>query len=152
MSTPRKYLERHNDLKHAGLLLRSRGYFMPGTDKTTPQIIEAILIFMAKSKSTHNRTYMAMYDITSNRIRRLVAKYLEEKGFVRIQRSVYLANLNTKQYTSVAQDILEMNAMYENNDSIIFMPINDGVLAESRFIGRELDFQLATNPPSSLVL
>ena len=94
---------------------------------------------------------MAMYDITSNKVRRLVARYFEEKGFLRVQKSVYLASLSTKQYRKIADDIADMNALYENADSIIFMPLNDQIIAESRFIGKELDFQLATQPPSSIV-
>jgi CRISPR-associated protein Cas2 len=146
------YLERFKRLRVAGLWRGNPGgYFMPPQNAATPEIVAAILTFMGRSKTNHNRTYMAMYDITSNKVRRLVARYFEEKGFLRVQKSVYLASLSTKQYRKIADDIADMNALYENADSIIFMPLNDQIIAESRFIGKELDFQLATQPPSSIV-
>lgn len=144
--------EKSSSLRRAGLWMGARGYFVRAGGQPLPDMVHAILKFMAKPKTNHNRTYMAMYDITSNKVRRLVAKYFEEQGFVRVQKSVYLGNFDTRTYKKISGGIAEMNALYENEDSIIFLPLNDQILAEGRFIGKELDFQLAIKPPSTLVL
>lgn len=147
----RGYSAEHKALRKAGLLLGSQGHFVRRNETLNSGLIAEILSFMAKPKLNHQRTYLAMYDITSNKVRNLVAKYLEEKGFVRIQKSVYLVSLKPSEYHGITLDISEINAMYENKDSFIFVPISDSVLAESRFIGKEIDFQLAVHPPSCLV-
>lgn len=52
-------------------------------------------------QTTHTRGHMlffVMYDIESNKVRRLVSRYLQEKGCSRIQRSIFLASTTTAVY------------------------------------------------------
>ena len=45
-----------------------------------------------------NMLFFVMYDIESDKVRRHIAKYLERKGCTRVQRSIFLADLDTADY------------------------------------------------------
>ena len=83
-----------------------------------------------------------MYDIESNKVRRTVATYLEKKGCQRIQKSVYLANLDSSVYEQIRSDLTEVQGMYENNDSIIFCQASVDELKSMDVIGHNLDLDL----------
>ena len=60
-----------------------------------------------------------MYDIESNKVRNQVAKYLLRKGCFRVQRSIFLADLNNQDYEQIRSDLSEVQACYDNHDSIM---------------------------------
>lgn len=82
--------------------------------------------------------FFVMYDIESNKVRRTVATYLEKKGCQRIQKSVYLANLDSSVYEQIRSDLTEVQGMYENNDSIIFCQASVDELKSMDVIGHNL--------------
>lgn len=86
--------------------------------------------------------FFVMYDIESNKVRRTVATYLEKKGRQRIQKSVYLANLDSSVYEQIRSDLTEVQGMYENNDSIIFCQASVDELKSMDVIGHNLDLDL----------
>ena len=86
--------------------------------------------------------FFVMYDIESNKVRRTVATYLEKKGCQRIQKSVYLANLDSSVYEQIRSDLTEVQGMYENNDSIIFCQASVDELKSMDVIGHNLDLDL----------
>ena len=86
--------------------------------------------------------FFVMYDIESNKVRRTVATYLEKKGCQRIQKSVYLANLDSSVYEQIRSDLTEGQGMYENNDSIIFCQASVDELKSMDVIGHNLDLDL----------
>ena len=86
--------------------------------------------------------FFVMYDIESNKVRRTVATYLEKKGCQRIQKSVYLANLDSSVYEQIRSDLTEVQGMYENNDSIIFCQASSDELRSMDVIGQNLDLDL----------
>ena len=86
--------------------------------------------------------FFVMYDIESNKVRRTVATYLEKKGCQRIQKSVYIANLDSTVYEQIRSDLTEVQGMYENNDSIIFCQASVDELKSMDVIGHNLDLDL----------
>ncbi len=86
--------------------------------------------------------FFVMYDIESNKVRQNIAKYLERKGCQRIQKSVYLANLDSSVYEQIRSDLTEVQGMYENNDSIIFCQASVDELKSMDVIGHNLDLDL----------
>lgn len=89
--------------------------------------------------------FFIMYDITSNKVRKLVAKYLEKKGCTRVQRSIFLADLPAKEYEIIKSDLVEVQAAYDNNDSILIIPISIGYLDSMKIIGQDINIDLITH-------
>ncbi len=102
-----------------------------------------------KTKPSH-MIFFVMYDIEDNKVRKQVADYLIAKGCVRVQKSVYMAELPRGEFEQMNQALKEVQEAYENNDSIIFVPISTDELRAMRLIGKNIDFELVANEPSTL--
>ena len=87
------------------------------------------------SRPTTNMIFFTMYDIESNKVRRLIAKYLISKGCTRIQDSIFLA---------------EVQSLYDNHDSIIVCPISTDQLHAMHVIGEQVDVDIITNKRNTL--
>ncbi len=91
-----------------------------------------------------------MYDVKNDRIRRLMAKYLEQKGCIRVQKSVFFARLHRKVQKEVLEMLRKMNNCYENQDSILVLPVGEDMLNSLTCIGQEFELQLLTAPKHTL--
>lgn len=89
--------------------------------------------------------FFVMYDIESNKVRSLVAKYLEKKGCTRIQKSIFLADLDRSVFEQIRSDLVEVQACYENNDSLILVPISTDYLQSMKVIGKSINIDIITN-------
>ena len=85
-----------------------------------------------------NMLFFVMYDIESDKVRRLVVKYLQRKGCTRVQKSIFLADLPAEQYQKIREDLTEVQAAYENNDSILVVPISTDHLRSMKIIGQTI--------------
>lgn len=94
--------------------------------------------------------FFIMYDITSDKVRTMVAKYLIKKGCFRIQRSIFLADLETSVYEKIKEDLAEVQASYDNDDSILIVPVTESYLNAMKVIGRNLNFDIITNKRNTL--
>ena len=112
--------------------------------------IKKILGIVSKPQNATNMIYFIMYDIEDNKIRTQISKYLEKKGCVRIQKSIFLADTSRNNYTDIHQTVKEVNDMYENNDSIILTPISTDELTAMKLIGKNIDFDIITGNKSTL--
>ena len=120
---------------------------LPSIDQRIQKILQIV------QRPNHPANYMiffVMYDISSNKVRTLIAKYLEEKGCTRIQRSVYLADLPASTFETIKEDLTEVQAAYENNDSILIIPISTGYLDAMKIIGQEVNVDLITHTRNTL--
>ena len=94
--------------------------------------------------------FFVMYDIESNKVRRHIAKYLIKKGCTRIQRSIFLADLSSVLYEEIKKDLAEVQAMYENTDSILIVPISVNYLESMKIIGQNLDIDIIAHKKNTL--
>jgi CRISPR-associated endonuclease Cas2 len=94
-------------------------------------------------KPKHHMLCFIMYDIENNRIRTKVAKYLEEKGLKRAQKSVFFGELDKRIYNQIHEVLLEIQSAYENTDSLMMVPVSEGEMKSMRLIGKEIDFEYA---------
>ena len=120
---------------------------LPSIDQRIQKILQIV------QRPNHPANYMiffVMYDISSNKVRTLIAKYLEGKGCTRIQRSVYLADLPASTFETIKEDLTEVQAAYENNDSILIIPISTGYLDAMKIIGQEVNVDLITHTRNTL--
>lgn len=102
-----------------------------------------LLGFINKSnRPATNMLFFIMYDISSNKVRNLVSKFLIRKGCFRIQRSIFLADLSVDTYELIRTNLAEVQSAYENEDSVLIVPISEGYLNLMRVIGQKLDMDV----------
>ncbi len=107
-------------------------------DKRIKQILE---ITGTKQKSLF-MTFLVMYDIENNKVRNEIAKYLIRKGCIRIQKSVYMASLKREVYLEIHRTLKEVQQMYENEDSILLIPVSGDEVRAMKIIGKNIDVDL----------
>jgi len=94
--------------------------------------------------------FFIMYDIESNKVRRNVVKYLERQGCTRIQKSIFLADLSSDTYHMIRNDLAEVQALYENQDSIIVCPVSTELLRSMKIIGKSINVDIITHSRNTL--
>ncbi|OJX88076.1 MAG: CRISPR-associated endonuclease Cas2 [Paludibacter sp. 47-17] len=113
--------------------------------------IDKILgIVTNNNRKAGNMIFFVMYDIEDNKVRRYIAKYLLKMGCTRVQRSIFLADLNGEKYNQIRTDLSAVQAAYENADSILIVPISTDLLSSMRVIGQTIDIELITNKKNTL--
>ncbi|RLD42154.1 MAG: CRISPR-associated endonuclease Cas2 [Bacteroidetes bacterium] len=93
-----------------------------------------------------------MYDIENDKVRTHISKYLIKQGCTRVQKSVFLAEFKRKKYLEIHKTLKEINAMYDNHDSIFFIPIGEDILNSMKIVGLNVDFDLVTDPGNTLFI
>jgi CRISPR-associated protein Cas2 len=136
--------------EHADLTYIDRDYELLPLEERLP-LVDQILRKAANKKIDTVYTFIT-YDIGNNKVRNLIARYLIKKGCVRIQKSVYLAELKRVKYNEIYVTLKEINAMYDNQDSIFFIPVGEDVLNTMKIIGLNIEFELIVNPGNTLFI
>ena len=116
----------------------------------TDRIRSILGILKDKPAKATTMTYLIMYDISDDRVRLQIAKYLERQGCVRIQKSVFLAHSENKHFQDIYQTLKDVNDCYENEDSIILVPVNSSDVRSMKLIGKNIDIQAITDKPNTL--
>ncbi len=105
-----------------------------------------------RQKPKNEMIYFVMYDIENNRVRTKIAKYLEEKGLRRIQKSIFLGQTNRKEYQVIRTALTEIQESYENHDSIFIVPMPEDYLKSMYMIGEEVDFALTLHRSNTVFI
>ena len=95
--------------------------------------------------------YFVMYDIENNKVRRLIARYLEKKGLIRIQKSIFVANTNAQTHEEIRKTLKEVQEAYDNNDSIVIVPISSDEIKSMKIIGKNIDIDLILGNTHTLI-
>ena len=103
-----------------------------------------------KQRKSTNMLFFVMYDIESNKVRRYVVKYLEKKGCTRIQKSIFLADLSMEKYQDIRNDLAQVQAAYNNEDSILVVPITTDYLRSMKVIGQNINVDIITHTRNTL--
>ncbi len=109
-------------------------------------------IFRSFTKRNNNMIYFIMYDIEHNKIRNYIAKYLQRKGCTRVQKSIFLASTDRKKYDEIQNTLKSVQEMYENNDSVFFVPVSTDEIRAMKVIGKSVDFDLITGSRNTLFI
>jgi CRISPR-associated endonuclease Cas2 len=116
-----------------------------------PDRIKTILgIVRHKPQKATTMNYLIMYDIEDNKVRRMVSKYLEQQGCIRIQKSVFMANTEHPKFNTIHENLKDINSFYENTDSIILVPVNVADVRSMKLIGSNVNIDILTDPPNTL--
>jgi CRISPR-associated endonuclease Cas2 len=110
------------------------------------------MIKFAQYKKPDEVTVIITYDIEDNKIRRYISKYLIRKGCIRIQRSVFMVKINRKLYNEIKQTIKEVQEFYENNDSVIFVPVSEDMFSQMMVIGKEIELEISSQNANTLFI
>ena len=156
---PRKKKE-FNLIEAAKRLMQSGVNLDPPPD-ATPDELDAIAslderlqrilgIVNRPKRKASEMIFFVMYDIEDNRVRRLVVKYLEQKGCHRVQKSIFLADLPVAEYNSIRNDLTEVQAAYDNQDSILVVPISTDYLNSMKVIGKTINVDLILKTRNTL--
>lgn len=117
------------------------------------QRIEKILqIFRGKPLKSTTMNYLIMYDIENNKVRKLVAKYLLKNGCIRVQKSVFLVHSDHKKFEEIKETLIAINDVYENEDSIILVPLNISDARSMKLIGKNVNIEQIIDPPNTVFL
>lgn len=119
-------------------------------DTLTERIEKILGIINKNPPNPHLMIYFIMYDIESNKVRNLVAKYLIKMGCTRVQRSIFIASTNRMVYDRIKDDLKEVQECYENNDSILLVPVSTDEIKAMKVIGQNIDFDLALRNKNTL--
>ncbi len=94
------------------------------------------------SGNSKEMIYFVMYDIENNKVRSLISKYLLKKGCMRVQKSIFLADTDRKVYDDIRKDLHEVQQCYDNNDSILLVPVSTDEIQAMKIIGQNIDVDL----------
>lgn len=154
MRKPIPYIEILRKLSRAGVqnsppINRRTGDF--SNMQTLQERVDFLMGVVNKSKRpATNMLFFVMYDIESDKVRYHIAKYLERKGCTRIQRSIFLADLDKKVYDLIKSDLEEVQSLYDNHDSIIVCPVSTDQLQAMKIIGEDISIDIITRSRNTL--
>ncbi|WP_448518903.1 CRISPR-associated endonuclease Cas2 [Rhodoflexus sp.] len=133
---------------------KPQGMPKPDSDQlaAATERVEALKSYFAqlKPKPVGYMLCFVMYDIEDNRIRKKIADYLIEKGLQRVQKSVFLGQLHQKAYQEIYQTMHALQAAYENEDTIMIVPVAEQDLRSMRLIGREVNMEITLGRANTL--
>lgn len=148
------YIEILRKLAHAGVSGSPPVNRVTGKTDDMPSLTERVDhllgIVNKPSRSIQNMLFFVMYDIESDKVRYHIAKYLERKGCFRIQRSIFMTDLDRAVYEQIKNDLAEVQSLYENNDSIIVCPVSTDQVRAMKVIGQKLDIDIITHARNTL--
>jgi len=84
-----------------------------------------------------------VYDITKNNVRRKIANICLDAGLYRVQKSVFLGNLNANERDSLAiecEDIIDPDV-----DSVYIFPMDSESFRKVKLLGQAFDKELVSD-------
>ena len=150
--------ERNQDWKTAGLpflpeMQLSEFVALENATNILPDGLKDFFDFfknIQQLKRSEDMYCFIMYDIENTKIRNMMAKYLIQKGCIRVQKSIYFARFHRKLQKEVTITLRKMQACYENQDSILVLPVGEDMLNSLTCIGKSFDFKLIVAPKHTL--
>lgn len=139
-------------LKHAGI----EGSKMISTNSpewepmdSLEERVKQLLGIVSNAKVT-DMLFFVMYDIESNKVRQQIAKYLLKMGCFRIQRSIFLAELDSEKHERIRSDLTEVQSYYDNHDSILMVPVSTELIKSMKIIGKSIDVDIIMRTKNTL--
>ena len=150
---PLSFVEQMKKLRSASLAPRERmePVITEEEDFSLESRVSTLLGIVERQKKNRDRMlFFVMYDIESNKVRALVRKYLLKMGCFPVQRSIFLADTAVEVYEQIKSDLAEVQDSYENEDSIIVLPVSTDYLRMMKIIGQKLEIDVITHSRNTL--
>lgn len=90
-----------------------------------------------------------IYDISDDKTRRRVVKACKELGLYRVQKSVFLGDLESNRLDEVAEMSREL--INEESDAVYIFPVCDEDYQKGRMVGVDFDKDLIANKVRDMV-
>lgn len=84
-----------------------------------------------------------IYDITENKVRQKVSDRCKSYGLYRVQKSVFLGDLNTNERDSLGVECEEL--IDTDKDSVYIFPMDDQSFKKVQLIGQAFDKELVSD-------
>lgn len=147
-------LEKLAKLRQSGLQgsrpISERNVDWDSLDSLEVRIGRLLGIVNHENRKVTDMLFFVMYDIESNKVRQQVAKYLLKMGCFRIQRSIFLADLTPEKYGQIRSDLTEVQSYYDNQDSILVVPVSTELLKSMKIIGKSIDVDIIMQTKNTL--
>lgn len=92
----------------------------------------------------------AIYDITEYKVRTKIVKVCKRVGLYRVQKSVFLGDLESSRIDELAEQSKEL--VDEDTDSVYIFPMCEPDFKKVRLIGQAFDRELVTDEVKQLFL
>ena len=103
--------------------------------------VDRILGLTENARKQNGRMlFFVMYDIESNKVR----------NCTRIQKSIFLAESPVATYNRIKDDLAEVQAAYDNQDSIIVLPVTTDYLRMMKIIGKTINVDVITKTQNTI--
>lgn len=122
----------------------------PSIGSVEERVKKILGIVNRKKKNTNHMLFFVMYDIESNKVRTLVHKYLKRMGCTPVQRSIFLADTSIETYNRIKEDLVAVQEAYDNDDSILVVPLSTDYLKMMKIIGHKIEIDVITHSKSTL--
>ena len=107
-------------------------------------------IFDNYTKKPNNMLYFIMYDIENDKVRTRIAKYLEKNGCSRVQKSIFFSESKRGKFNEIYKTLKEVQELYDNNDSLFFVPVSADQMRAMKIVGKNVDFDLIMDNRNTL--
>lgn len=146
------FAQKLRKLKKAGIqqTLSSQTVHINELTPLDERIKQILGLAATNNKKANEMIYFVMYDIEDNKVRTHIAKYLIRKGCTRVQKSIFLANTQRNVYNEIYTNIKEVQDLYQNTDSIFFVPVSTDEIRSMKVVGNNLDFDLILKNKNTL--
>ncbi len=142
-------------------LIKSAGIRQPGhsaSEELQSDSLESLQDRIKKILNIYNQynnksgkmVYFVMYDIENDKIRTQIAKFLIKKGCTRVQKSIFLAQTDRAVFNEIHKTIKEVQEVYDNNDSIFFVPVSSDQLRAMKIVGQSIELDLIMDNRNTL--
>lgn len=71
-------------------------------------------------------------------------------GCFRIQRSIFLADIAPEKYNQIKSDLTQVQAYYDNNDSILIVLVSTELIKSMKIIGKSIEIDVITQTKNTL--
>lgn len=143
-------------LRAAGLTVANQQGEKEGEELKLLPLSERIQILLGIIKKQPVKStmmnYLILYDIAQNKVRNLIAKYLLAQGCIRVQKSVFLSHSTNAKFDLIKNTLAEINEIYENQDSIILIPLNVSDARSMKLIGKNVKIEQIIDPPNTVFI
>lgn len=154
-SREQEFIKRVKLAKKAGL--KENQYIERDTDNDNDDIdelndrIEKVLkLFKRQKENPSDMIYFVMYDIENHKVRHQIAKYLLDKGCTRVQKSIYLTESDRKTFREIHESLKAVQEMYDNDDSILIVPVSGDLLQSMKVIGQDVNLDMILGNKNTL--
>ncbi len=120
--------------------------------KSLEDRVQMIFGFINKLKTEAGKmVFFIMYDIENDKVRNQVSKYLIQEGCLRVQKSIFMAEMERRDFDKIAQTLREVNEVYNNEDSIMVVPVSPEQLNSMQVIGKNLDVDFILQNKNTMI-